>query len=269
MKLCIIGEDIRQLEFLISGLIEDYRNDYHIDELALYHSEKEKIGIMGNWTNRFLKHRNYDAKLVVASDAEEAINDSDFIITVNRAGGNESRWLDEHIAFKHGIVGAEQNGPVGTINALRAIHLEMRYAKIAEKAAPDVWFINYTNPASFVAEALQRFSKINSIGECSLWPERIASIAWDFGLHYERVRDLFPRIRVTSFGSNQNMWVKDVYIDGKNVMSEWIEKLNRKERTKKESYYGLNPAEEKIALRKLTRMDSLWYVLGVTFCEDD
>jgi 6-phospho-beta-glucosidase len=184
---------------------------------------------------------------------------------VNRAGGNESRRLDEHIAFKHGVVGAEQNGPVGTINALRAIHLEMRYARIAENLAPDAWFINYTNPASFVAEALQRFTKINSIGECSLWPERITSIAWAFRLHYERIRDLFPRIRVVSFGSNQNMWVKDVYIDGKNVTNEWIERLNQKERTKKESYYGLNPAEEKIALRKLTGMDSLWYIMGVTF----
>lgn len=265
MKLCIIGGDIRQYEFLISGLIEDYKKDFHIDHLVLYHTEKEKLEIMGKWTKRFLNHRDYKTKLEIASNAEDAISDSDFIITVNRAGGLESRLLDEHIAFKHGVVGAEQTGPGGTINAIRAVYLEMKYARIAEKVAPNVWYINYTNPASFPAEALQRYTKIKSIGQCSLWPERIASIAWDFGLHYEGIRDLFTRIRTIMFGSNQNLWVKSVTIDAKNVTKEWIKKLNAKDRVKNKAYYGLNPAEEKIALRNLTGMDTLWYILGSTF----
>jgi len=272
MKLCIIGEDIRQYEFLISGIAEEYGKDFHVDNLALYDANKEKKVIMARWTERFLRHRNYRTKLTVGSDVGEAISDSDFVITVNRAGGNESRRIDEHIAFKHGVVGAEQTGPGGTINAIRAIHLEMKYAKIAEHAAPDAWWINYTNPASFVAEALQRFTKIKSIGQCSLWPERMASIAWDFGLDYERIRDLFPRIKTVLFGSNQNLWVKEVYVDGRKVTKEWIKKLNMRERETKETYYGLNPADEKIALRNLLGMDTLWYILGSMFfakCELD
>ena len=265
LKLCIIGGEILQYEFLIQGLVEEYGKDFHVDELALYDVDEERLKIMGKWTERFLRHRNYDTKLEITSNAREAISDSDFLITVNRAGGLEARRLDEHIAFKHGVVGAEQTGPGGTINAVRAIHQEMKYAKIAEEVAPDVWLINYTNPASFPAEALQRFSKIKNIGQCSIWPARIASIAWDFGLHYERIPDLFSRIKTILIGSNQNLWIKDIYIDGKNVTKEWIKKLNEKDRATTKGYYGVNPADEKIAIRNLIGMDAMWYIIGSIF----
>jgi len=265
MKLCIIGDEIRQYEFLIQGLVEEYREAFHIDNLALHCVDKERLRIVGKWTERFLKHRDYDVKLEITSNAVEAISDSDFLITVNRAGGLEARQLDEHIAFKHGVVGAEQSGPGGTINAIRAIHEEMKYAKIAEEVAPDVWLINYTNPASFPAEALQRFSKIKNIGQCSIWPNRIASIAWDFGLHYERIPDLFSRVKTILIGSNQNLWVKDVYVDGKKVTKEWIKKLNEKDRATAKGYYGANPAYEKTAIRNLIEMDAMWYIIGPIF----
>ncbi|MDH5770176.1 MAG: hypothetical protein OEZ25_02655, partial [Candidatus Bathyarchaeota archaeon] len=119
--MCIIGGEIRQYEFFIQGLVEEYRKDFHVDNLALFYVDKERLKIMRKWTERFLRHRNYDTKLETTSNAREAISDSDFLITVNRAGGLEARRLDEHIAFKHGVVGAEQTGPGGTINAVRAI----------------------------------------------------------------------------------------------------------------------------------------------------
>jgi len=254
-----------QYEFLIQGIVEEYGKDFHVDNLALYDTDKERLNIMGKWTERFLRHRNYNTKIEIASNAKEAIADSDFLVTVDRPGELEARRLDEKIAFKHGVVGAELTGPGGTIFAIRAIHQEMKYAKIAEEVAPDVWFINYTNPASFPAEALQRFSKIKNVGTCSVWPGRISSIAWDFGINYDRVADLFSRVKTVLVGSNQNLWVKDVYVDGKNVTKEWIRKLNQKDRATAKGCRGANPADEKIAIRNLIRMDTMWYTTESVF----
>ena len=63
------------------------------------------------------------------------------------------RGLDEKISLKHGLVGQETCGPGGIAYGMRSIGGMIDNIDYMDKYSPDAWMLNYSNPASIVAEA--------------------------------------------------------------------------------------------------------------------
>lgn len=78
-----------------------------------------------------------------------------------REGGLSMREQDEKIPLKHGVVGQETCGPGGIAYGMRSIPGVIGLVDYMEKYSPDAWMLNYSNPASIVAEAT-RVLKPNS-----------------------------------------------------------------------------------------------------------
>ena len=66
------------------------------------------------------------------------------------------RSLDEKIPLKYGVVGQETCGPGGIAYGMRSITGVLENIDYMEKYSPDCWMLNYSNPASIVAEATRR-----------------------------------------------------------------------------------------------------------------
>ena len=67
---------------------------------------------------------------------------------------------------RHGVVGQETCGPGGIAYGLRSIPDIMQLIDYMEAYSPNCWMLNYSNPASIVAEAcrvLRPHSKIINI----------------------------------------------------------------------------------------------------------
>jgi alpha-galactosidase len=61
---------------------------------------------------------------------------------------------------------AENGGPGGFAHAARNIGPVLEIVWDMEKACPDAWFINYTNPMMRICDAIARYSRIRVVGLC-------------------------------------------------------------------------------------------------------
>jgi 6-phospho-beta-glucosidase len=87
------------------------------------------------------------------------------------------RARDERIAIEHGFAGQETTGPAGAAMALRTIPVTLGHAKVVERVSPRAWFINFTNPAGLITQALARNTNLNVIGICDTPSELFHRIA--------------------------------------------------------------------------------------------
>jgi maltose-6'-phosphate glucosidase len=87
------------------------------------------------------------------TDPETAFTGKDFCMAHIRVGKYAMRRLDERIPMKYGVVGQETCGPGGIAYGMRSITGMLEIIDYMEKYSPDCWMLNYSNPASIVAEA--------------------------------------------------------------------------------------------------------------------
>ena len=50
--------------------------------------------------------------------------------------------------------------------ALRTVPVALEHARLVEREAPRAWFINFTNPAGLITQALQQQTKLRVVGIC-------------------------------------------------------------------------------------------------------
>ena len=143
------------------------REELEVDEIRLFDINKErqdKVAVVVDWVLH--KELNPDIKLVVTSDVQQAYTDASFVFAQMRVGGYAMREQDEKIPLRHGVVGQETCGPGGIAYGLRSIPDIMQLIDYMEAYSPNCWMLNYSNPASIVAEAcrvLRPNSKIINI----------------------------------------------------------------------------------------------------------
>ncbi len=155
-------------------------------------------------------------KVYRTARVEEAIEGSDVIINQVRVGGFGARSGDESFAGDMGIVEEETIGVVGLSNALRTIPVVLHYAELAERLAPDAWFLNFTNPASMTIRAIKQKTSLKVFGVCDL-PEVLAhTIADALG---ESRENLYFRYA----GINHMGWITDVIKAGKSIFDRVLE----------------------------------------------
>jgi alpha-galactosidase len=76
--------------------------------------------------------------------------------------------LDFEIPRKYGIrqVLGENGGPGGLFFTMRTLPLILDIARDMEELCPDAYFLNFSNPESRIILALNRYTKLKSIGLC-------------------------------------------------------------------------------------------------------
>jgi 6-phospho-beta-glucosidase len=100
------------------------------------------------------------------TDLDDALLGADFVFSAIRVGGLAGRTRDERVALDLGVLGQETTGPGGLAYALRTVPVALDIARRTRDVAPDAWFINFTNPAGIVTEAMQTVLGDRVIGIC-------------------------------------------------------------------------------------------------------
>src|SRR5262249_61163088 len=96
-------------------------------------------------------HLGFDA----TTDIDAALDGADFVFCAIRVGNLEGRVVDERVPLDEGVVGQETTGPGGLCFALRTVPVMVELARRVAELAPDAWFVNFTNPAGLVTEAVR------------------------------------------------------------------------------------------------------------------
>jgi len=215
LKLCVIGAGSTYTPELVEGILSR-RRELPISRVALMDIDERKLGIVSGLVKRMVAAAGNRPELLVTTDREQAIVDSDFVVTQIRVGGLKARIQDEKIPLKFGVVGQETTGPGGFAKALRTIPVMLDIASDIARLAPDAWLINFTNPSGIITEALGRFSDVQVIGLCNS----------PIGLQRALARQFEAEpgdVILDYFGLNHLSWVRGVRIRGEDVTDRALE----------------------------------------------
>jgi len=190
---------------IVMMLIEN-QDKFPLRKLKFYDNDKERQETIANACEIIIRERAPEIEFVATTDPKTAFSDVDFVMAHIRAGGLKMREQDEKIPLKYGVVGQETCGPGGIAYGMRSIPKVIELIDFMEKYSPNAWMLNYSNPASIVAEAtriLRPDSKIINI--CDMPVAIKKSMADILGLESEN--DIIERY----YGLNHFGWWTEIY----------------------------------------------------------
>ncbi len=215
INITVIGGGSSYTPELIAGLIGV--EDLPMERVVLIDipEARKKMESVRSFCQRLLDHNDPARKfsLETSFDLPQALSGADFVLSQIRVGGMEKRALDEQIPLKYGAIGQETVGAGGFANALRTIPVALDIAKEVERIRPHARLINFTNPSGMVTEALLRYTFIDTIGLCNVPITIERTIA-------QALQVPPDDIRLDIFGLNHLSFVRHVYLNGRDIISE-------------------------------------------------
>lgn len=137
-------------------MLLEQASTFPIREIKLYDNDEKRQETIAKACEIIINKLAPDITFSYSIDPEESFNDVDFVMTHIRVGKYKMRELDEKIPLKYGVIGQETCGPGGIAYGMRSIGPIIELIDYMEKHSPEAWFLNYSNPASIVAEAVNQ-----------------------------------------------------------------------------------------------------------------
>jgi 6-phospho-beta-glucosidase len=210
MKLAVIGAGSTYTPELVSHL-----SQLDVGEVALHDIDAERLEVVGGLARRMLDRADYSGTLVQTGDLDAAIDGASFVLFQIRVGGQAARLLDETVPLRCGCIGQETTGAGGFAKAMRTVPVVLELAeRVAHRAAPGAWIVDFTNPVGIVTRALLDAGH-RAVGLCN--------VAITFQRLCARLLGVEPeRVFVDQVGLNHLTWIRAVLLDDRDVLPELL-----------------------------------------------
>ncbi|WP_432574501.1 6-phospho-beta-glucosidase [Kineococcus sp. SYSU DK005] len=210
MKLCVLGGAGFRTPFVHQALLRDTGSP-RVDEVALHDVDAGRLDGMVRILREMSRGFPDAPRITAATQLEPALEGSDFVFAAVRIGGLVGRCRDERVALDLGVLGQETTGPGGIAYALRTVPFALGVAEQVRRLAPDAYFLNFTNPAGIITEAMQSVLGDRVLGICDTPSGMGRRIAAQLGLDHRRVQ-------VDYVGLNHLGWVRRLVHEGTDVL---------------------------------------------------
>lgn len=203
--------------------------------LRLVDRNPQTLDIVQRLANRLNVEWDAQFKISAHTSHKDALEGAQFIVSAIEVGPREELWKQDYaLTIKHGLHQpyGENGGPGGFAHAARNIGPLMNILRDMEQACPEAWFINFTNPMVRICDAVNRHSKIKSVGLChqiyAAYGMVGAALARDFGhevppeltgMHaaidqapaHEAIREwIVPLVDIRAAGTNHFSWILSI-----------------------------------------------------------
>ena len=141
-------------------------------------------------------------KIEATLDRRAALDGADYAISMFQVGGYKpSTVIDFEIPKKYGIKQtiADTLGIGGIMRGLRTIPVFLDICKDMEELCPDVMFLQYVNPMAMNTWAINRASKIKTVGLCHSVQGTAEALAQDIGVPYNDINYICAGINHMAF----------------------------------------------------------------------
>ncbi len=141
-------------------------------------------------------------KIEATFDRRQALEGADYAISMFQVGGfKPSTMIDFEIPKKYGIrqTIADTLGIGGIMRGLRTIPVFLDICKDMEELCPDVMFLQYVNPMAMNTWAINRASKIKTVGLCHSVQGTAEVLAEDIGVPYDEINYICAGINHMAF----------------------------------------------------------------------
>jgi 6-phospho-beta-glucosidase len=214
MKVAVIGGGSTYTPELVSGLTAQ-SDRLPLSELVLMDPDPVRREVVGGLAQRILTAQDWPGTLTVTDSLERALDDADAVLLQLRVGGQTARLHDETAPLPCGCIGQETTGAGGFAKAMRTIPVVLNIAdQVVERSRPNAWIIDFTNPVGIVTRALLDNGH-QAIGLCNVAIGLQRRCAAMLGVHADRVL-------VNQVGLNHLTWVRELRLDGTDVLPRLI-----------------------------------------------
>ena len=214
-KVSVVGGGGVRTPLLIHGMLRA-QSLLNISELRLFDVDPRRAELMATLGREIARDQNAEVRIAAVDSIEAAVEGCDFVLSSLRIGGMAARARDERIAIEEGLAGQETTGPGGVAMALRTVPVALAHARVVERLAPNAWFINFTNPAGLITQALLQHTKMKVIGICDTPSELLHRIAQALGEPPSEVQCDYA-------GLNHLGWVRRVVVRGEDVTPKLLD----------------------------------------------
>ena len=197
---------------IVAEALAGVASDVDVDELALYDLDAARLERIAAVIAGLDRERCGSAVPVrTTTSLGEAVDGAGAVFAAVRVGGLAARIVDERVPLEFGVLGQETVGPAGVAFALRTVPEMQRIATVVRDRAPDAWFVNFTNPAGLVTEAVRTVLGDRVIGICdsptALWRHVAAALGRPMS-----------SLRPAYVGLNHLGWLTALWEEGHDVL---------------------------------------------------
>jgi 6-phospho-beta-glucosidase len=210
VKLTVIGAGGFRTPAIYRALVSGVA-DVSFDEIVLYDADDARFSRMTAVLDGIDAELGAAVGYRMSTDLADAVEGADVVYCAIRVGGLEGRLKDERVAVAAGAIGQETTGPGGIAFALRTVPAVLAIAEEVAERAPSALFVNFTNPAGLVTEALRRVLGDQVVGICDGPPDLCKRVARAVGLPPEQ-------LWFDYFGINHLGWLRAVIHRGHDLL---------------------------------------------------
>jgi alpha-galactosidase len=187
-------------------------------EIVLHDIDAERLATSELVARRICEALKAPARITTTTDRRAALDGADYAINMVQVGGYEPCTVtDFEVPKRFGLrqTIADTLGIGGIMRGLRTIPVLLAMCQDMEELCPDVWFLNYSNPMAMNCRAVNRATKIRTVGLCHSVQGTAYELSVDLGIDFRDItymaaginhmnfylrferdgEDLYPRLR--------------------------------------------------------------------------
>jgi 6-phospho-beta-glucosidase len=203
MKIAILGGGGFRVPMVYGALLAR-AEQLGLEAVSLYDVDEWRLGQIRPVLVGLEQERGATLEFTATTSLDQALEGADFVFCAIRVGNLEGRVVDERVPLDEGVVGQETTGPGGLCFALRTVPVMVELAERVAARAPRAWFVNFTNPAGLVTEAIRTELGDRAIGICDSPAGLCRRVAAALG---RRPQELW----FDYFGLNHLGWLRGVH----------------------------------------------------------
>jgi 6-phospho-beta-glucosidase len=230
VKIALLGGGGFRVPMVYSALLRCARG-LGLDEVTLYDVSEPRLAHIAPVLKGLEEERGERLVFRPTTVLEDALEGADFVFCAIRPGQLEGRVVDERVALDAGLVGQETMGPGGICMALRTVPVMVELAHAVAERAPRAWFVNFTNPAGLVTEAIQEVLGGRAVGICDTPTSLCRRVAAALGRPQEE-------LWFDYFGLNHLGWLRGVHDGERDLLPDLLADDERLESFEEGALFG-------------------------------
>jgi alpha-galactosidase len=171
-------------------------------EISLFDIDENRLKTSEVVAHRVAETLEARPKITATTDRREALDGADYAISMIQVGGYKpSTVVDFEIPKKYGLrqTIADTLGIGGIMRGLRTIPVLLDMCHDMEELCPDVTFLQYVNPMAMNCWAINRATKIKTVGLCHSVPDTAKKMSEDIGVPYDEINYIVAGINHMAF----------------------------------------------------------------------
>ncbi|MCU0501832.1 MAG: alpha-glucosidase/alpha-galactosidase [Anaerolineae bacterium] len=191
--------------------------------IALHDIDPERLRTTQVVAGRIAEALGVHPTIEATLDRRAALDGADYAISMFQvAGYKPGTVIDFEIPKKYGLrqTIADTLGIGGIMRALRTIPVFLDMGRDMTELCPDVTFLNYVNPMAMITSAINRATRIKTVGLCHSVQGTAEQLARDIGIPIEEINYIAAGINHMAFYLKFERDGVDLYPQLRQVVAE-------------------------------------------------